>query len=572
MISAAVAVIGVILSCSSPDVSASKTIIHDAEYYVLKAQNGKRWAGEDAGLDKKLAELKKKHGTPPNIVYILWDDQQFGTAGFPGIQKNLGFETPNMNRMAAEGINFTRMYTEPSCTPTRAAFLTGRTPVRHGMGVVGMPHEFAGMRGDEVTIAEVLSESGYATAHYGKGHLGDIEESYLHNQGFDEAFFTPMNQITSIYDVKGSAANAVLGFSPEIQPEDPYQLDDPGLLPKGWVQIIEGKKGEQGKEWGLSNNEWYDKMDAESEKRMLEFMRKNAEAGKPFFVQYWPNWLNFLKPDASKKTLNGGKVAEAYVRLDDYIGTVMEELTKLGIAENTLFVAMADNGPMVHNPPAGWGMTAIMFRGGKGDFTEGGVRVPAFARWPGVIEEGQLVGDIVHVTDLFTTFANLAGATENIPTDRVIDGIDQTALLMNGDTHGRRDYVHIYQGHTLAATVKGRYKQHWISSDPGAASGIGASFYDLYQDPHEKSPHLVPLIHTQGQFKMMRKRHELMKNKYPDKPNAKGIPLTGLSNARPETKAIEDMVRRNIEGLPFTLQEYLQHEPPVELRDFDWGS
>ena len=105
----------------------------------------------------------------------------------------------------------------------------------------------------------------------------------------------------------------------------------------------------------------------------------------------------------------------------------------------------------------------------------------------------------------------------------------------------------------------------------GAASGIGAAFYDLYQDPHEKNLHLVPLIHTQGQFLRMRARHELMKNKYPDKPNAKGIPLTGLSNARPETKAIRDMVRRNIEELPFSLQEYLQHEPPTELRDFDWG-
>ncbi|MEM7223518.1 MAG: sulfatase-like hydrolase/transferase, partial [Pseudomonadota bacterium] len=335
--------------------------VHDAEYYVLSAQNGERWAAEDAALDARLAELREKHGQPPNIVYILWDDQPFGIVGFPGIQKNLGFTTPNLNQMAEEGINFTRMYTEPSCTPTRAAYLTGRAPVRHGMGLVGMPHEFAGMRGDEVTIAEILSEAGYATAHYGKGHLGDIEESYLHNQGFDEALFTPMNQITSLYDTLGSAANAVLGFSPEIQPEDPYKLDDPGLLPKGWVQTIDGKKGELGKEWGLPNNEWYDKVDAESEKRMMAFMRRNAEAGKPFYVQYWPNWLNFLKPDMKKTTLNGGKVAEAYQRLDVYVGQVMEELTDLGVAENTIFVAMADNGPMVHNPPPGWGMTQIFF-------------------------------------------------------------------------------------------------------------------------------------------------------------------------------------------------------------------
>lgn len=574
MINAVRVLFAVMLLVSAGDLHAQSDnpqIVHDAEYYILQAQNGDKWAAEDRVLDAKLAELRMKHGTPPNIVYILWDDQPFGSVGFPGLQMNLGYATPNLNRMAREGINFTRMYSEPACTPTRAAFLTGRTPVRHGMGVVGMPHEFSGLRGDEVTIAEVLSEAGYATAHYGKGHLGDVEESYLHNQGFDEAFFTPMNQITSLYDPRGTGANAVLGFTPELYPPDPYQLDKPGLLPEGWVQIIEGKKGEQGKEWGEPNNEWYDKMDAESEKRMLAFIRRNAKAGKPFFAEYWPNFLNFLKPDMKKNTLNGGKVAEAYQSIDAYVGTIMEELKELGIAENTLFVAMADNGPMVHNPPAGWGMTQIMFTGGKGDFTEGGVRVPAFAWWPGTIKEQQLVGDIIHVSDLYTTFARLGEATQHIPSDRIIDGIDQTALLFNGDTHGRRDYVHIYAGHTLAATVKGRYKRHWITNDPGAATGIGAAFYDLYQDPQEKSPHLVPLIHTQGQFHRMRARHELMKKKYPDKPNAKGIPLTGLSNARPETKGIGEMVKRNIQNMPFDVEEYLELEIPGSKIDADFG-
>ncbi len=555
-----------------PTLTKSSKIIHDAEFYILDAQNGERWSAEDKELDAKLAALKEKHGRPPNIVYILWDDQQFGSAGFPGIQMNLGYTTPNLNQMAAEGINFTRMYSEPSCTPTRAAFLTGRHPVRHGMGVVGMPHEFSGMRADEVTIAEVLSAAGYATAHYGKGHLGDIEESYLHNQGFDEALFTPMNQITSLYDHMGTAANAVLGFHTELSPPDRYQLDKPGLVPEGWVQIIDGKKGELGREWGLPNNESFSKMDPESEKRMLEFIRRNAKAKKPFFVQYWPNMLNFLKPDAQKATANGGKVAEAYQRIDAHVGKVMTELKELGIAENTLFIAMADNGPMVHDPPAGWGMTDIMFRGGKGDFTEGGLRVPAFAWWPGMIKERQLVGDIVHVTDLYTTFARLGEAREYIPGDRVVDGLDQTALLLNGDAHGRRDYVHIYQGHQLAATVKGRYKQHWISNDPGAASGIGATFYDLYQDPREHNPHLVPLIHTQGQFHRMRARHELMKKKYPDKPNAKGIPLTGLANARPETKAIADHVKRNLKNMPFDVKEYLEFDFPGSKADGDFGN
>jgi hypothetical protein len=234
-------------------------VVHDAEYYILNAQNGERWAAEDRELDKKLAELRAKYGQPPNIVYVLWDDTAFGSVGFPALQKNFGYETPNLNRMADEGINFTRMYTEPSCTPTRAAVLTGRHPVRHGMGVVGMPHEFSG-----------------------KGHLGDIEESYLHNQGFDEALFTPMNQITSLYSPMGNAANAVLGLHPEIYPPDPYQLDKPGLVPEGWVQSIEGKKGEQGKEWCGTSNECFEKVDTECEARIIDFIQRNAKAGNPF--------------------------------------------------------------------------------------------------------------------------------------------------------------------------------------------------------------------------------------------------------------------------------------------------
>jgi arylsulfatase A-like enzyme len=546
-------------------------IVHDAEYYIIEAQNGERWATEDQEIDKRLADLKNKHGQTPNIVYILWDDQQYGAVGFPEIQKNLGYETPNMNKIAKEGINFTRMYSEPSCTPTRAAFLTGRHPVRNGMGIVGMPHEFSGLAAEEVTIAEVLSEAGYTTAHFGKGHLGDIEESYLHNQGFDEALFTPMNQITSLYNPQGVAANAILGLHPELSPPDPYKLDDPGLLPRGWVQAIEGKKGELGKEWCGNSNECYEKMDIESKERTIEFIKKNAQANKPFFVEYWPNWLNFLLPQAPKTTVNGGKVPNGYVKLDAFVGLVMQTLKDEGIAENTLLLIMADNGPMVHNQPPGWAMTEIMFRGGKGDFTEGGVRVPALAWWPGTIEAGQLVGDIIHVTDLFTTFASLAGANAYIPTDRIIDGIDQKALLLNGDTHGRRDYVFIYQGHDLAAIVKGRYKRHIISADEHSVPGVSADFYDLMQDPREVTPHFVPLVHTQGQFTRMQFRHELMKKKYPDKSSAKAIPLTGISNARPETLAIKEMVEKQMKLLPINLEEYIKYDDASLKTDGDWG-
>jgi arylsulfatase len=550
-------VIGLGLSGVSPDVSAAKEIIHDAEYYILKSQNGEKWAQADVGVSKKLAALEKKYGTPPNIIYLLWDDQQVGAVGNKMIQKMLGYTTPSMNQMADEGINFTRMYSEPACTPTRAAFITGRTPVRNGMGIVGMPHESRGLAASEVTIAEVLSQAGYATAFYGKGHLGDIEESYLHNQGFDDALFTPMNQISSMWNPTGTAVNAILGMHPDMLPPDPYAMDYPGLNPVGWVMTIEGKKGEQGKEFCGTSNECYDKIDDESEKRTIAFMRKNAKAQKPFFVTYQPTWLNFLSPEPVKSSENGGKIPNSYARLDAFIGSVMQELKDLGIAENTLFVAMADNGPMSHSPPPGWAMTELLYRGGKSDFTEGGVRVPAMAWWPGMIDSDQLVGDIIHVTDLFTTFARIAGASQYVPTDRIIDGIDQTELLLEGDTHGHRDYVHIYTGNTLAATVKGRYKRHWVGLSAGASSGISPSYYDLYQDPHEKNPQMIPMIHFQGQFTAMRERHELMKKAYPDQENAHGIPYTGLSNARPETLEIVKRLEREKAAMPKSVQKYM---------------
>ena len=311
-------------------------------------------------------------------------------------------------------------------------------------------------------------------------------------------------------------------------------------------------------------------MDRESEKRTLDFIRKNARAGKPFFVSYWPNFLNFLKPEIPKQSVSGLKVPGAMKALDEFIGRMMDELKELGIAENTLFIAMADNGPMVHSPPPGWGMLPMIYRGGKGDFTEGGVRVPAFAWWPGTIES-QAVGDIIHVTDLYTTFARLGKATKHIPTDRVVDGLDQTALLLKGDTYSRRDYVHIYAGHQIGATVKGRYKRHWIGAGDVAASGMPEAYYDLYMDPREENPQLVPMIHTQGQFNRILARHMLFKKKYPDAQNGRGVPYTGLSNARPETRAIGDRVRRLVREMPFDVEEYLEIDIPGSDNVGDWG-
>lgn len=421
-----------------------------------------------------------------------------------------------------------------------------------------MLREMHGLRGSEVTLAEVLSDAGYATAFHGKWHLGDIEESYAHNQGFDEAFFTGYNQILSLWTRRGEAANATIGLYEDMLPADPYKLDDT-FITKGWIQVVEGKKGEMGRQWGDNSHDTYDKIDPEAQKRTLDFIERSAKAGKPFYVANWPMMSSFLpnpkKTSTSRSLLQDGLEGN----IDPFVGKIMAKLKELGIAENTLVVCMADNGPMSHNPPPGCGFAETIFRGGKGDFLEGGVRVPAQAWWPGTIGKNQLVGDIIHETDLFTTFARLAGATSGIPSDRVIDGIDQTSLLLNGDTHSHRDHVFIYAGPNLGATVKGNYKRHWISPDPiGEASGIPAGFYFLPSDPREKTPMLTNLIHLKTPFNRMRIRHELWKKKYPDLTEKHGIPWTGIENASPEIKAQwQPLLDAN--KLPFDPLEYLEN-------------
>jgi len=531
--------------------------VHDAEYYILEVQNGQRWAVEDDEIDAKLAELRRRYGRPPNIIHLMWDDQPFGAVGIKAMQQIRGYETPNLNRMASEGMLFTRMYTEPSCTPTRAASWTGQHARRSGMYQVGFPIEYAGIAAEAVTIAEVLSQAGYATGFYGKSHLGDIEQSYPHNQGYDEAFTAIYNQATSLWTVEAEAANAVVGLKNEILYQNPNKLDNT-FIQTGYVFFIEGKRGEEAREWCGTTNECYKSFDAEAQERAFAFIRSNAEAGKPFYIAWWPLWISFL-PDVLKTTPQRGLVGEAYHRsLDPSAGALMELLRELGIAENTLVVAMADNGPMTHNPPPGAGLGEGPFRGGKGDFLEGGVRVTAQAWWPGVIEPGQVVSDIIHVTDLYTTFARLAQATQYIPRDRVIDGIDQTSFLVNGEGHSRRDYVFIYAGPNLAATVKEQYKMHWISPDPSqAASGITAVF-DLYNDHREVRPVVVGGFHFKEPFRRMRARHELWIQKYPHMTRARGPAYTGISNARPETLALMNPPV-DFRRLPFDVLQFIEH-------------
>ena len=538
-------------------------IIHDAEYYILDAQHEDKWATEDQDIDKKIAALKKKYGRSPNIIHIMWDDTPVGEIGDQIIQKVRGFETPNMNRLASEGINFMRMYTEPSCTPSRGAVITGRHPIRNGMYNVGFPFEYGGLAASEVTTAEILSKVGYATAFYGKAHLGDIQVSYLTNHGFDEALWMPYNQVPSLFTPQGQMGVLTPAVMyPQMFGKDDYDMD-PSWRPTGFVFALEGTKGGPVREFGRApNHDDYMKIEPECEKRTLSFITKNANAKKPFYIAYWPVATSFLG-FPNRITASGGLLQEALARIDLFVGKMMDSLKTLGIAENTLVVLMADNGPMTHNGPPG--MTETLYRGGKGDYLEGAIRVPAMAWWPGVIKPHQIIGDIVHETDLFTTFARLGGAIDNVPKDRIIDGIDQTSLLFNGDTYSRRDYVFVYTGNVLAATVKGRYKRVWLGEKPGLS---GAAFFDLYTDPREMNGKMLPMFPAKSMFNMMKMRHQLWMQKYPNTPEARGWPLTGIENARPETKEA-GKPKVDVSKLPFDPYDFIKSLSGWEGVEFD---
>lgn len=253
-------------------------------------------------------------------------------------------------------------------------------------------------------------------------------------------------------------------------------------------------------------------------------------------MQYWPviPLYNVRTTTAAFTTPNGGTYVESMKQLDGWIGEILAEMDNLGLSENTIVVIMGDNGHFTKYSP-GSGFTPMIYRGGKADTTEGGVRVDAFARWPGMIAADSIVGDIVHVSDLFTSLARLSGATDNIPTDRLIDGVDQSALFLEGETHGRRDHILIYSGNSLKAVVKEQYKLNV----PGPGENpIVAKFYDLFRDTREEFPVSTEVGAWGGQeFVRIIRRHLKRKEMYPDKPPAFGRPYDGIDNLRPETKA-----------------------------------
>jgi len=402
-----------------------------------------------------------------------------------------------------------------------------------------------GLAEKEVTLAEVLSEAGYNTVHIGKWHMGDIEEAWPINQGFDFAAF-PIHQQGQLTIFHGDAANEGVSVGIGENNYDSMFTKDRWFRPDASAMVtgLEGKKGEKPREVHMEPGEvWsqqkYDEMNLRYQEQALEHLRELAAKDEPFFLEYWP-LIPLAGPRstlAEYTTPNGGIYVEHMKLLDDWIGDILDEMDVLGLKENTLVVIMGDNGHFTKYSPQS-GYIPMVYRGGKGYTTEGGVRVDAFARWPGMIEADSIVGDMVQVSDLFTTISRVCGAKDGIPRDRIIDGLDQSGLMLLGETHGRRDTVYIYSGNSLKAVVKEQFKLNV----PGAGENpIIADFYDLYRDTREEWPVATEVGAWGGaEFTRIVQRHKMRLQKYPDEGPALGIPYEGIENLRPETKAAVD--------------------------------
>ena len=491
----------------------------DAPFLALQEKHAEKWAKDDNVINDKLAALEKRFGKKPNIIYILADDVGFGELGWQGGGKHRGAPSPSLDKMAHEGMRFNWSYSEPSCTPSRIAINTGRHPVRTGLTSVLWPGAEEGLSGEEVTIAEVLSEAGYHTAMWGKWHLGEAEQHLPESQGYDYAYYGVWNGMidqwaASAEFYENNMPQLIAGNSPDFPGRDAY-LERTGIDIRQMGYIGEKGKGRKPIKGiaGVTSPERQEAFENESIRQITAYVKDKAKSDKPFFIY----WATFNQQISGSKEFQDAPHVDRYnamasfnVMHDNHVSQLLDTLREQGIAENTLVVWWSDNGPMDAFYPTG-GSTWL--KGGKGSVTEGGVRVPAMAWWPGMIKPDQDPLDMIHLTDLYTTAARLGGAMDNIPSDRVVDGVDQTALLLLGEGHSRRDYMFHFDGAHLGAYRWNDIKA--LVAGPGHGGLPGLSVTNVKRDPTEKHGVLYPYLWTTVPFQNLLKGHLRMIEKFP---------------------------------------------------------
>ena len=395
----------------------------------------------------------------PNIL-VLWGDD-IGTWNISHNNRGMmGYNTPNIDRIANEGLSFTDYYAQQSCTAGRAAFIGGSVPVRSGMTKVGLPGAKEGWSTKDVTMASVLKNAGYATGQFGKNHQGDRDEHLPTNHGFDEF-------LGNLYHLNAE--------------EEPENEDYPAKMklangktflqqfgPRGVIHSWADAKGKQKiEDTGPLTKKRMETIDDETSKRAMEFIREQHKAGKPWFV-WWNGTRMHFRTHVKKehRGISGqDEYSDGMVEHDMHIGQFLKLLDELGIADNTVVMYSTDNGPHYNTwPDAG----TTPFRSEKNSNWEGAYRVPTFARWPNHFPADKTLNGLVAHEDWLVTFAAIAGDT------------DVKQRLLKGTKINGRKYKNHLDGYNMVDYFSGKSEQSprhefWYVNDDGQ---VVAARYD----------------------------------------------------------------------------------------------
>jgi arylsulfatase len=371
-----------------------------------------------------------RSGKKPNILVIWGDD-----IGWSNISYNtrglMGYQTPNIDRIAREGVSFTDYYGQQSCTAGRAAFIGGNNPLRTGMTKVGVPGAREGWQKSDVTIATVLKSQGYATGQFGKNHQGDRDEHLPTMHGFDEF-------LGNLYHLNA-----------EEEPENEDYPADPAFRkmfgPRGVIKAsADGKGGQTVEDTGPLTKERMETIDDETVAATKDFITRQVKAGTPFFAWWNGTRMHFrthVRPDRRHK--GNDEYTDGMLEHDAHVGELLDLLDELGIADDTIVLYSTDNGPHFNTWPDA---ANTPFRSEKNSNWEGAYRVPAFVRWPKRFPAGVTLNGIVAHQDWLPTFADVAGAP------------DIKERLSKGATLNGRTYKNHVDGYDMLDYLSGRAK------------------------------------------------------------------------------------------------------------------
>jgi len=469
----------------------------------------------------KLARFRERTGrSGPNILVILMDDVGWGDFGCYGGGVAVGAPTPNIDRLARRGLLLTSCYSQPSCTPSRASLMTGRLPMRHGLHRPPMYGEPGGLQG-ETTLAMLLSAQGYVTQAVGKWHLGENVESQPQHVGFDDfyGFLSVSDMYTEWRDPH---------FFPEmVYSEARTEWVKNMPFNRCFVHATRGGEPRDVEEVTIPTLSRLDDMWAGYSEA---FLRRMAGESRPWLLYHCTRGAHFDNYPL-ERFLGASPAKHPYkdtlLELDEIVGRLWRTLEETGQADRTLIFLSSDNGPHMETwPDAAY----TPFRCAKGSTWEGGVRVPGILVWPGMIEGERASDGLFEFTDILPTALALAGAADGLPTDRYIDGVDQSSFLLAADGRSNRKYVFYWLMRRLSAIRVGEYKWMLISTSDddtdvhgtGGFTGVTQQYtyprlYNLYLDPKETHSYMTRKLAYNEAFLDGMRSHLATFRRYPPK-------------------------------------------------------